>query len=215
MNPSVIVAGARTPIGRLIGGLSSVSCTELGGVAIRKAIARAGVRGDQVDYVIVGQVLQAGTGQMTARQAAHAGGVQLRVPAVTINKVCLSGINAIAIADKLIRAGIHEIVLAGGMDSMNRTPHLLPSSRRGQKYGDVAPRAEQAPRAGEFSGSRTASSSPWQSCWGTSAGGKSGHGWARRRRTGRPTASQWARSPGSGRRPRRLATRGRRRDGQL
>jgi len=134
---SVIVAGARTPIGRLLGGLKDQSAADLGGVAIKGALEKAGVRGDQVDYVIMGQVIQAGAGQITARNAAYKGGIPLDVPSLTINKVCLSGINAIAMADQLIRAGEHEIVVAGGMESMTQAPHLLPRSRDGFKYGDV------------------------------------------------------------------------------
>ena len=137
MSGSVIVAGARTPIGRLLGGLKDQSAADLGGVAIKGALEKAGVSGDQVEYVIMGQVIQAGAGQITARQAAHKGGVPLNVPSITINKVCLSGINAIAMADQLIRAGEHEIVVAGGMESMTQAPHLLPKSREGFKYGDV------------------------------------------------------------------------------
>jgi len=137
MSGSVIVAGARTPIGRLLGGLKDVSAAELGGVAIKGALEKAGVSGKQVEYVIMGQVIQAGAGQITARQAAHKGGIPLDVPSITINKVCLSGINAIALADQLIRAGEHEIVVAGGMESMTQAPHLLPKSREGFKYGDV------------------------------------------------------------------------------
>jgi acetyl-CoA C-acetyltransferase len=136
-NPSVIVAGARTPIGRLLGGLKSLSGSDLGGLAIKGALEKAGVRGDQVDYVIMGQVLQAGAGQVPARQAAHKGGIPLDVPALTINKVCLSGINAIALADQLIRAGEHEIVVAGGQESMTQAPHMLLGSREGTKYGDT------------------------------------------------------------------------------
>ncbi|MEP7090776.1 MAG: acetyl-CoA C-acyltransferase, partial [Nocardioidaceae bacterium] len=138
MSGSVIVAGARTPIGRLLGGLKDQSAADLGGVAIKAALEKAGITGEQVDYVIMGQVIQAGTGQMTARKAAHKGGVPLSVPSVTINKVCLSGINAIAMADQLIRAGEHQIVVAGGMESMTQAPHVLPKSREGFKYGDVA-----------------------------------------------------------------------------
>ncbi len=137
MSGSVIVAGARTPIGRLLGGLKDQSAADLGGVAIKGALARAGVRGDQVEYVIMGQVIQAGAGQITARQAAVKGGIPMDVPSITINKVCLSGINAIALADQLIRAGEHEIVVAGGMESMTQAPHLLPKSREGFKYGDT------------------------------------------------------------------------------
>jgi acetyl-CoA C-acetyltransferase len=138
MSGSVIVAGARTPVGRLLGGLKDLSAADLGGVAIKGALEKAGVSGDQVDYVILGQVIKAGTGQITARQAAYKGGIPLDVPSITINKVCLSGINAIALADQLIRAGEHEIVVAGGMESMTRAPHLLPKSREGFKYGDTA-----------------------------------------------------------------------------
>jgi len=135
---SVIVAGARTPIGRLLGGLKDQSAADLGGVAIRAALDKAGVSGDQVDYVIMGQVIQAGAGQNPARTAAVAGGIPMNVPSITINKVCLSGINAIAMADQLIRAGEVDVVVAGGMESMTNAPHLLPKSREGFKYGDVA-----------------------------------------------------------------------------
>ena len=138
MSGSVIVAGARTPIGRLLGGLKDQSAADLGGVAIKGALEKAGVSGDQVEYVIMGQVIQAGAGQITARQAAVKGGVPMSIPAITINKVCLSGINAIALADQLIRAGEHDIVVAGGMESMTQAPHLLPKSREGFKYGDTA-----------------------------------------------------------------------------
>lgn len=134
---SVIVAGARTPIGRLLGGLKDQSAADLGGVAIAGALEKAGVSGDQVEYVVMGHVIQAGTGQISARQAAVKGGIPMAVPALTINKVCLSGINAIALADQLIRAGEHEIVVAGGMESMTQAPHLLQKSREGFKYGDT------------------------------------------------------------------------------
>ena len=137
MSGSVIVAGARTPIGRLLGGLKDQSAADLGGVAIKGALQKAGITGEQVDYVIMGQVIQAGTGQITARQAAVKAGVPMTIPAITINKVCLSGLNAIAMADQLIRLGEHEIVVAGGMESMTRAPHLLPKSREGIKYGDT------------------------------------------------------------------------------
>ena len=137
MTQSVIVAGARTPIGRLLGGLKTLSGSDLGGLAIKGALERAGVSGDQVDYVIMGQVLQAGAGQVPARQAAHKGGIPLDVPSITINKVCLSGINAIALADQLIRAGEHEIIVAGGQESMTQAPHMLLGSREGTKYGDT------------------------------------------------------------------------------
>jgi len=138
MSGSVIVAGARTPVGRLLGGLKDLSAADLGGVAIKGALEKAGIAGDQVDYVIMGQVIQAGAGQITARQAAVKGGIPMSIPSITINKVCLSGINAIALADQLIRAGEHEIVVAGGMESMTNAPHLLPKSREGFKYGDVS-----------------------------------------------------------------------------
>ncbi|MGZ0152381.1 acetyl-CoA C-acetyltransferase [Kribbella sp. WER1] len=136
-NSSVIVAGARTPIGRLLGGLKGFTGADLGGFAIQGALRKAGVAADQVEYVIMGQVLQAGGGQITARQAAVKGGIGMDVPAITINKVCLSGLNAIALADQLIRAGEYEIVVAGGMESMTNAPHLLPKSREGFKYGDT------------------------------------------------------------------------------
>jgi acetyl-CoA C-acetyltransferase len=137
MTQSVIVAGARTPIGRLLGGLKTLSGSDLGGLAIKGALERAGVSGDQVEYVIMGQVLQAGAGQIPARQAAHKGGIPLTVPALTINKVCLSGINAIALADQLIRAGEYDIVVAGGQESMTQAPHMLLGSREGTKYGNT------------------------------------------------------------------------------
>ena len=134
---SVIVAGARTPMGRLLGSLKSFSGADLGGVAIKAALDRAGIGGDQVQYVIMGQVLQAGAGQIPARQAAVKGGIPMHVPALTINKVCLSGLDAIALADQLIRAGEFDIVVAGGQESMSNAPHLLPKSREGHKYGAV------------------------------------------------------------------------------
>ncbi len=137
MAGSVIVAGARTPIGRLLGGLKDLSAADLGGIAIKGALEKAGVSPDQVDYVIMGHVIQAGAGQITARQAAFKGGIPMTTPSITINKVCLSGMNAIALADQLIRAGEHEIIVAGGMESMTNAPHLLPKSREGYKYGDV------------------------------------------------------------------------------
>jgi len=134
---SVIVAGARTPIGRLLGGLTSLSAAELGSIAIKGALEKAGVTGEQVDYVIMGQVIQAGAGQNPARSASVGAGIPLNVPTMTINKVCLSGLNAIALADQLIRAGEVDIVVAGGMESMTNAPHLLPKSREGYKYGDT------------------------------------------------------------------------------
>ncbi|MGW1059218.1 acetyl-CoA C-acetyltransferase [Micromonospora sp. NBC_01412] len=134
---SVIVSGARTPMGRLLGNLKDLPATKLGGVAIKAALERAGVAPEQVQYVIMGQVLQAGTGQIPARQAAVEAGVPMSVPALTINKVCLSGLDAIALADQLIRAGEFDIVVAGGMESMTNAPHLMLGQRAGYKYGDV------------------------------------------------------------------------------
>ncbi|MEU9233421.1 acetyl-CoA C-acetyltransferase [Streptomyces subrutilus] len=134
---SVIVAGARTPMGRLLGSLKSFSGADLGGFAIKSALDRAGIAGDQVQYVIMGQVLQAGAGQIPARQAAVKAGIPMNVPALTINKVCLSGLDAIALADQLIRAGEFDIVVAGGQESMTNAPHLLSKSREGYKYGAV------------------------------------------------------------------------------
>ncbi|MEU3722335.1 acetyl-CoA C-acetyltransferase [Streptomyces sp. NPDC031705] len=134
---SVIVAGARTPMGRLLGSLKSFSGADLGGFAIKSALERAGISGDQVQYVIMGQVLQAGAGQIPARQAAVKAGIPMNVPALTINKVCLSGLDAIALADQLIRAGEFDIVVAGGQESMTNAPHLLPKSREGYKYGAI------------------------------------------------------------------------------
>ncbi len=136
MSGSVIVAGARTPVGKFLGGLSSLSAADLGGIAIKGALEKAGITGDQVEYVIMGHVIQAGTGQITARQAAVKGGIPMNVPANTINKVCLSGINAIALADQLIRAGEHDVIVAGGMESMSQAPHVVPGSRNGTKMGD-------------------------------------------------------------------------------
>lgn len=134
---SVILAGARTPMGRLLGSLKSFSGADLGGFAIKAALERAGVTGGQVQYVIMGQVLQAGAGQIPARQAAVKAGIPMNVPALTINKVCLSGLDAIALADQLIRAGEFDIVVAGGQESMTNAPHLLPKSREGYKYGAI------------------------------------------------------------------------------
>ena len=134
---SVIVAGARTPMGRLLGSLKPFSGVELGGFAIKAALDRAGITGEQVQYVIMGQVLQAGTGQIPARQAAVKAGIPMSVPALTVNKVCLSGLDAIALADQLIRAGEFDIVVAGGQESMTNAPHLFPKSREGYKYGAV------------------------------------------------------------------------------
>ncbi|BCJ31286.1 acetyl-CoA C-acetyltransferase [Actinocatenispora sera] len=141
---SVLVHGARTPMGRLLGGLASFPATALGGVAISAALQRAGITPEQVEYVVMGQVLQAGAGQLPARQAAVAAGIPMTTPAVTVNKVCLSGLNAIAHADQLIRAGEFDIVVAGGMESMTNAPHLLTGQRTGYKYGDVTLRDHMA-----------------------------------------------------------------------
>ncbi|WP_131748301.1 acetyl-CoA C-acetyltransferase [Frankia sp. Cppng1_Ct_nod] len=137
MPGSVIVAGARTPIGKLSGVLQSFSAVELGGFAIKAALARAGISGEQVDYVIMGHVIQAGQGQMTARQAAVKGGIPMDVPAITVNKVCLSGLDAIALADTYIASGEFDVVVAGGMESMTQAPHLLASLRAGVRYGSA------------------------------------------------------------------------------
>ena len=137
MAGSVIVNGARTPMGRLLGSLKDFSGADLGAVAIKAALERSGVSPDQVEYVIMGQVLLAGAGQMPARQAAVKAGIPMSVPSLTINKVCLSGLDAIALADQLIRAGEFDIIVAGGQESMTNAPHLLPKSRSGYKYGAV------------------------------------------------------------------------------
>jgi len=136
MAGTVIVAGARTPIGKLSGALASFSAAQLGGFAIAEALKRAGITGDQVDMVIMGHVIEAGAGQITARQAAVAGGIPMSVPATTINKVCLSGLNAIYLADLMINAGEADIVVAGGMESMTNAPYLLPGARAGYRLGD-------------------------------------------------------------------------------
>ena len=136
MPGSVIVSGARTPIGKLLGALKGFQGVDLGGIAIESALSRAGISGDQVDYVVMGQVLQAGAGQITARQAAVKGGIPMTVPSLTINKVCLSGLDAIALADQLIGAGEFDVVVAGGMESMTNAPHLLAGARAGYKYGN-------------------------------------------------------------------------------
>src|SRR5881227_384394 len=134
---SVIVAGARTPFGKFGGAFKDVPAKSLGADAIRAALERSGVEGKDVDYVIMGQVLQAGAGQITSRQAAIEAGIPQEVPAITINKVCLSGLNAIALADQLIRAGEVEVVVAGGMESMSQAPYLLPSARWGARMGNT------------------------------------------------------------------------------
>ena len=133
----MILAGARTPIGKFAGAFKDVPAVTLGGHAIRAALERAGVEGKEVDYVIMGQVLQAGAGQITARQAAIEGGIPQEVPAITINKVCLSGLNAIALADQLIRAGEVQVVVAGGMESMSEAPYLVPKARFGARLGNT------------------------------------------------------------------------------
>ena len=136
MAGSVILAGARTPIGKLSGALGGFSASDLGGFAIKAALERSGVSPDQVDYVFMGHVLQAGAGQITARQAAAAAGIPMTVPATTVNKVCLSGLNSIFLADLLIGAGVADIVVAGGMESMTQAPYLLPGAREGYRMGD-------------------------------------------------------------------------------
>ncbi|HEY1282339.1 MAG TPA: beta-ketoacyl synthase N-terminal-like domain-containing protein, partial [Acidimicrobiales bacterium] len=136
MAGSVILGGARTPIGRLSGALASFSGAQLGGLAIKAALERAGLSPEQIDYVFMGQVLQAGTGQITARQAATDAGIPMTVPATTVNKVCLSGLNTIYLADQLIGSGEADIVVAGGMESMTNAPYLLPDARAGMRAGD-------------------------------------------------------------------------------
>jgi len=137
MAGSVILTGARTPIGKMSGQLAGFSAAQLGGLAIKAALERAGLSGDQVDYVFMGHVIGAGAGQMTARQASIGGGIPLDVPSTTVNKVCLSGINAIMLADRLINSGEADIVVAGGMESMTQAPYLLPSGRAGARYGNT------------------------------------------------------------------------------
>jgi acetyl-CoA C-acetyltransferase len=136
MTGSVIVGSARTPIGKLSGVFAGLSAADLGGVAISSALERAGVGAEQVDYVLMGQVLQAGSGQITARQAASKAGIPMTVPAMTVNKVCLSGINAIYLADQMIKNGDAEVVVAGGMESMTNAPYLLPGARAGYRMGN-------------------------------------------------------------------------------
>ncbi|MBI3647468.1 MAG: acetyl-CoA C-acetyltransferase [Actinobacteria bacterium] len=137
MTSSVIVAGARTPIGRFNGSLAGFRAADLGAVAIRAALERSGVSPEQVDYVIMGHVIQAGAGQITARQAAIAAGIPKEIPSITINKVCLSGAAAIAMADQMIRAGEISVAVAGGMESMTNAPYLLPQAREGSRLGHV------------------------------------------------------------------------------
>src|SRR3954468_6898523 len=136
MAGSYIVAGARTPIGKLSGALAPLSAAELGGSAIKAALERAGVAPEEVQYVLMGQVLMAGQGQVPARQAAANAGIPMRVPSVNINKVCLSGLNTIYLADQMIAAGEADIVVAGGMESMTNAPYLLPGARGGYRAGD-------------------------------------------------------------------------------
>jgi acetyl-CoA C-acetyltransferase len=136
MPGSVILAGARTPIGKLSGALAGFSAMDLGGIAIAAALERAGIGPDSVEYVFMGQVLQAGQGQITARQAATKAGVSMSVPATTVNKVCLSGLNTIYLADLLVQSGEAEVVVAGGMESMTQAPYLLPGARAGYRLGD-------------------------------------------------------------------------------
>ena len=136
MPGSVIVSTARTPIGKLSGAFAGFTAMDLGGAAIRAALERGGVGPEQIDYVIMGHVLQAGQGQITARQAAVKGGIPMTVPAITINKVCLSGINALYMADQMIQSGDAEVVVAGGMESMTNAPYLLPKARAGYRMGN-------------------------------------------------------------------------------
>src|SRR6202049_4472300 len=136
MSRSVIIAGARTPIGRMSGAFASLTAMDLGGIAIKAALERAGVAPEEVDYVFMGQVLQAGQGQITARQAAVKAGIPMTVPSTTVNKVCLSGLNTIYLADQMINAGDADIVVAGGMESMTNAPYLLPNARAGYRMGD-------------------------------------------------------------------------------
>jgi acetyl-CoA C-acetyltransferase len=136
MTRSVIVDGARTPIGKFRGALAGFSAAQLGGLAIRAALERTGVAPDQVEYVIMGHVIQAGTGQITSRQAAIAAGIPREIPSITVNKVCLSGTSAVAIADQMIRAGELDVVVAGGMESMTNAPFVLPKARDGARLGD-------------------------------------------------------------------------------
>ena len=137
MPDPVIIGGARTPMGRLLGSLAGFSAAELGGFAIKGAMERSGISPHEVEYVIMGHVLQAGTGQITARQAAVKAGIPMSTPATVVNKVCLSGLDAIAQAADLIRLGEYDVVVAGGMESMTNAPHVLKNSRKGYKYGAV------------------------------------------------------------------------------
>jgi acetyl-CoA C-acetyltransferase len=134
---SLVVAGARTAIGRCNGSLAGFRAVDLGAAAIRAALERAGVAPEQIDYSIMGHVLQAGQGQITARQAAIAAGIPKEQPAITVNKVCLSGMSAIAMADQMIRAGEIDVAIAGGMESMTNAPFVLPKAREGSRLGDT------------------------------------------------------------------------------
>jgi acetyl-CoA C-acetyltransferase len=137
LTTSVVIDGARTPIGKLLGAFASLSAVDLGAAAIRGALERSGVAPDQVDAVVFGQVLQAGAGPNPARQAAAAAGLPMSVPAVTVNKLCLSGLASVAMADQMIRSGQHQVVVAGGMESMTGAPHVLMGARQGYKYGNA------------------------------------------------------------------------------
>ena len=137
MTRSFIVAGARTPIGKFRGGLAPLRAVDLGGAAIRAALERSRLEPDQVEYTVMGHVIQAGQGQITARQASVAAGIPKEIPAITVNKVCLSGMSAIAMADQMIRAGELEIAVAGGMESMTNAPYLAPTAREGSRLGDA------------------------------------------------------------------------------
>ncbi len=137
MAGSYIVAGARTPIGKMSGALASFSAAELGSIAIRAALERAGVSPSEVDHVIMGQVLMAGQGQVPSRQAAAKAGIPMNVPAININKVCLSGLNSIYLADQMIQAGDADIVIAGGMESMTNAPYIASGARGGFRYGNT------------------------------------------------------------------------------
>jgi len=137
MPSSVVLGAARTPIGKLAGALGPLTAVDLGGAAVAAALQRAGVDPAVVDYVFIGHVLQAGQGQITARQAAARAGVPMTTPATTVNKVCLSGLNAVYLADRMISAGDAQVVVAGGMESMTNAPHLLPGARSGWRLGDA------------------------------------------------------------------------------
>lgn len=137
MAEAVIVAGARTPLGKMSGGLASLSAVDLGAHAIKGALNKAGVAPEAVEYVLMGQVLQAGLGQGAGRQAAAKAGIPMTVPAVTLNKLCLSGINTITHAAMLVRSGEYDVVVAGGQESMTNAPHMLEKSRAGFKYGTI------------------------------------------------------------------------------